>query len=148
MGRISILDKPVKMIMENNVVSDIVYTSDKVNEKMNVVSTKLKELEDPRDFFIVILEPENNKIKGMLIFGDLDSLFEQLNKDRNLTFEKLSNIKPLSFGYKQPIRDILNAFENNKEQNIILIKNDDENYMGKVRRSNIVKRGARRNRHR
>ena len=140
MSSINISDKPVKLIMENDIVSDIVYASDKVYDKINLLSDKIDKLNDPRDFFIVVLESVDNKIKGIITFEQLNLLSEKLSKNKDLNFDTLLDTTPILLGYKHSIREVLDTFEKNKNCNVILIKNNDGNYMGKVKRTNIQKR--------
>ena len=140
MSSLYLSDKPIKMIMENDIVSDFVYASDEVRYKLDFIYKRIDNLKDPRDFFIVVLESENNKIiKGIFISKQLEHFSEKLEQNENLTFDGLYK-KPMLLNYKASISDALDIFEKNVDCNIILIENENKRYMGKIKRTNIKKR--------
>ncbi|MGV8086660.1 MAG: hypothetical protein ACP5N1_03445 [Candidatus Woesearchaeota archaeon] len=139
MAPIDFADKPVRLIMENEIVSDIVYEDDTIKSRISLVLRKLeKSTDDPRDFFIVVLEKISNKIKGIITFEDLANLTTAFEKDKKLTFKKFVS-SPTVILYTESIQKTIKLFES-KDVNIVLVKNEDESYVGKVKRTTLDKR--------
>ena len=139
MSCVNLSDKPVKYMMENDILSDFVYGSDRVHDRLNFLYDKLNKLDDPRDFFIVVLKPVNNEIKGIITFDDLDSLYKQLGQNHDLRFGSLYR-EPFLFDYRQSISSVLDVFEKNDNCNVVLVTDENNGYAGRVKRTNIMKR--------
>lgn len=130
---------PVKYIMENEILSDIFYPDDTLNSKMSRVRVRL-ENSDYRNFFMVIVDNENNKFLGIITFDEFIGLMKNKKYDYNKKFRDIMNKKFPCLDETKKIKDVFDFFESNKDINIIPILNKEGKYIGKIRRTNFKKR--------
>ena len=140
MSAIDFTDKPVKLIMENNIVSDIVYEGDLVKNNLKIILDKLDSTrKDPRDFFIVILERNTNKLKGIISADELIKMTRAYEKNNTIKFDPFC-VKPLTVLYSESIENMVKLFESKKTIDIILVINEEGQYMGKIKRTSLNKK--------
>jgi len=136
---IDFTDKPVRLIMENDIVSDIVYENDVVDSKKKKILKRLESSMDLRDFFIVVLDVETDKIKGIITFKELQDVISEWKKGKNVLF-KDAMVSPTTICYSESIQKVVSLLESSKSVNIVLVTNENNKYLGKIKRTNLDKR--------
>jgi len=135
MNRITLSDKPVKMIMENDIASDIVYADKQIKDQFDKIANKLMSVNDPRDFFFVVLDKKET-VMGMITFDEIKNVLNK--KQYTKKFGDLK-IKPNILLYTDSIKDAMNKLRD-EPYDIILIVDKNCKYFGKVKATTIQKR--------
>lgn len=128
---------PLKYVMENDILSDVVYSNQSIKDSLEKFKNKLL-VDDSRDFFMIVISDKLNIFMGILTFLELKNMLDDEKKNLiDKKFIDIMNTKNPHLTDKNTIQDVLNLFESHKKLNIIPILNKDKKYVGKVKRSNI-----------
>lgn len=127
----------VKYIMENDIAGDIIYDSTKVSRLHKELKTKLERVEDARDLFFVMLSSDTKEIEGIITIPELKKILQK-TPEKKITKADI-NQNPSTINYKSSISVALDKFAD-FNTNVILVTNENNRYMGKIKRSNFKDR--------
>ncbi|MDO8641984.1 MAG: CBS domain-containing protein [Candidatus Woesearchaeota archaeon] len=145
MAPINYSNLPTKMIMENDILGDILYTNDRLTTILEKLEKKLNHLKDARDFFFVLLDSQTKSVKGIITLLELKELLKFVNEELKKTNKNLPDIeihtptyckKPVLIKSDNTITEVLSIFDSNQE-NILIVVNDKNVYIGKIRRTTL-----------
>jgi len=137
MSSTNVFSKPVKTIMENDVLSDIVHEDEELLLAKNFIK-RLSEIENsPNEFFVTVID-NANVVKGIVTRADLETAANKIAKNKRVTFREVAST-PVIMKEGDSIRCALDTFEQ-KNTRIILIVNEQNVYVGKLRISTIRKK--------
>ena len=144
--------KPVKLIMENNILDDVIYLNDNLEKLFRLTETKLDH--SFRDFLIVILN-ESNFVQHIITyreFEDYMNIFRAfVNKiedkdkpiDANVSELNLNKFKIKinnnAVNSNTEVEDALNIVKENKLE-VLVVVDSEKKYLGKIKRSSLKKR--------
>jgi len=149
--------KPIRLIMENNILDDVVHLSDPLGDLFSKIDDKIKN--SFRDFIIVILNSDNEVYfiitykefsKFLSIFSKFLGFSKKGNKiDSKKLGAKVEDIMDLEqFSIKKGINAIeadaivqraLDIMDENKLE-VLVVVNKEDKYLGKIKRSSLRKR--------
>lgn len=127
--------KTIKEIYENNISADIVSIRDTLHSEIIKINKKLEIQKDV--FFLVVLD-DDNKIKGIITQKELKDMLNEAKRcsNFNISFENYA-IKHIVLEESEDIVKALKELKNVKNKGIVLVKNKQGNYVGKVLLSKI-----------
>src|SRR6185437_1655705 len=148
---------PIRLIMENNILDDVVHLSDPLGDLFSKIDDKIKN--SFRDFIIVILNSDNEVYfiitykefsKFLSIFSKFLGFSKKGNKiDSKKLGAKVEDIMDLEqFSIKKGINAIeadaivqraLDIMDENKLE-VLVVVNKEDKYLGKIKRSSLRKR--------
>jgi len=128
--------KKIKGFYENNITEDIVYSNDTLQSELHRIVKRLANGVKP--FFLVVLNSDD-KIKGVIARNELEKMIKEANKDINSKikfkyFVKKHKVLLDSDDYANGLREL----KKKENKGFILIKNKEENYVGKLLLDKII----------
>ncbi|MFW9872080.1 MAG: hypothetical protein ACFFG0_03185 [Candidatus Thorarchaeota archaeon] len=128
--------KTIKEIGQNNITEDIVYTEDTLASAITKIMRKLQK--KPSFFFMVVLDSDE-KIKGIIGNKELMEILQDA-KEANTDKIKLKGYYKTHIIMDEDEDAVkgLEALKDKKNKGVILIKNKNNNYVGKLLLSSIL----------
>jgi hypothetical protein len=147
-----VLKKQLKLVMENDILSDIVLIDNKeiVSQLLQIIKLQV-EKGNLQDFLIVFLD-NNNFPKAVVSYDDaqlLVTIFQKIVEEgkenkkiigSNLKAEILKKFgKFEKLNYDAPIGLAIEKLRDYPDEEVLIIVNEVGRYIGKIRRKNFTK---------
>ncbi len=128
---------PVKYIMDTDIIRFFAYENDKIATKQEMILDQIKNIINPKNFNIAVLEENTNKVSGIIDINTIENTYRVIKKHKNATFQDIAStaktISHMDLFYKA-----LSWFKTNNENHVLLITGDNGGYAGRLFRSKII----------
>lgn len=139
MNKVNVFDMKVRRIMENNILSDIVFESEKFDDRILELQEALERAgKNPWDFLLVVLK-KNHTIKGIITFKELNKV-KELKEEKsfeNIRFDEICDKNPIIIKHEAKIKDVVEKLKP-EDVFIVLVVNEKNEYVGKIRQTNLA----------
>ena len=135
---IKIKELPITTLLENNIIDDIVYSTDTINSQFDKVNKKLANKEEM--FIMVVYDKSKDKIIGVIDIYNLENVLDLYSNNPKIRFKDLKLNKPKTLKDTAKIKDAWELFNKDDEPSFIVLLNKNDNYIGKISLNNFIEK--------
>jgi Mg/Co/Ni transporter MgtE len=133
-----LLEKPSKIVVENNISEDMVFSSETTESFIDRIVERLNDTVSEN--FLYVYVTDEKELRAVITSSDIRKLVEILRKpeSKNVHDLNLDQEFPVKYVVKStdPIQVIIDLFKK-EPTDIVVITNEENQYLGKVKRSKL-----------